>query len=60
MARPVNPLIIDAAQHQELEQMIKRPTTPQLKSWIKWRNQRHAKAHGVERIALHSNILFLV
>ncbi|MCC5022324.1 MAG: IS630 family transposase [Candidatus Synoicihabitans palmerolidicus] len=29
MARPVNPLIIDAAQHQELEQMIKRPTTPQ-------------------------------
>ncbi|MCC5022905.1 MAG: helix-turn-helix domain-containing protein [Candidatus Synoicihabitans palmerolidicus] len=26
---PVNPLIIEAAQHQELEQMIKRPTTPQ-------------------------------
>ncbi|MCC5025055.1 MAG: IS630 family transposase [Candidatus Synoicihabitans palmerolidicus] len=29
MARPVNPLIIHAAQHQELEQMIKRPTAPQ-------------------------------
>ncbi|MCC5023825.1 MAG: helix-turn-helix domain-containing protein [Candidatus Synoicihabitans palmerolidicus] len=31
MALPINPLIIDAAQHQELEQMIKRPTTPQRK-----------------------------
>jgi transposase len=26
---------------------------PKVKSWIKWRNQRHAKAHGAERIALH-------
>ena len=26
---------------------------PKVKSWIKWRNQRHAKAHGVERIVLH-------
>lgn len=26
---------------------------PKVKSWIKWRNQRHAKAHGAERIVLH-------
>ena len=26
---------------------------PKVKSWIKWRNQRHAKAHGVERIVTH-------
>lgn len=26
---------------------------PAVKSWIKWRNQRHAKAHGVDRIVLH-------
>lgn len=26
---------------------------PRVKSWIKWRNQRHAKMHGVERIHLH-------
>lgn len=24
-----------------------------VKSWIKWRNQRHAKRHGVERIVQH-------
>lgn len=24
-----------------------------VRSWIKWRNQRHRKAHGIERIALH-------
>lgn len=26
---------------------------PKVKSWIKWRNQRHAKTHGAQRIALH-------
>ena len=26
---------------------------PKVKSWIKWRNQRHGKAHGSERIVLH-------
>jgi transposase len=26
---------------------------PKVKSWIKWHNQRHAKAHGVERIVTH-------
>lgn len=26
---------------------------PKVKRWIKWRNQRHAAAHGVQRIALH-------
>lgn len=26
---------------------------PKVKSWIKWRNQRHSKQHGVDRIALH-------
>lgn len=26
---------------------------PKVKSWIKWRNQRHAKAHGAQRIVLH-------
>ncbi len=26
---------------------------PKVKSWIKWRNRRHAKAHGAERIVLH-------
>lgn len=25
---------------------------PKVKSWIKWRNQRHVKAHGAERIIL--------
>jgi len=24
-----------------------------VKSWVKWRNQRHLKAHGLERIVLH-------
>jgi len=26
---------------------------PKVKSWIKWRNQRQQKAHGLDRIALH-------
>jgi len=26
---------------------------PKVQSWIKWRNQRQRKAHGIERIALH-------
>ena len=26
---------------------------PKVKSWIKWRNQRHAKRHGNKRIELH-------
>jgi len=26
---------------------------PKVKSWIKWRNQRHRKQYGVDRIALH-------
>jgi transposase len=26
---------------------------PKVKSWIKWRNQRQQKAHGVDRIVLH-------
>lgn len=29
MPRPISPLAVDARQHQELEKMIKRPTTPQ-------------------------------
>lgn len=26
---------------------------PKVTSWIKWRNQRHRKQHGVDRMALH-------
>lgn len=26
---------------------------PKVKSWIKWRNQRHKKAHGLDRLVLH-------
>jgi transcriptional regulator with XRE-family HTH domain len=26
---------------------------PKVQSWIKWRNQRHAKAHAVERLVMH-------
>ena len=26
---------------------------PKVKSWIRWRNQRHEKTHGLSRIALH-------
>lgn len=26
---------------------------PAVKSWIRWRNQRHAKRHGCERVILH-------
>ncbi len=26
---------------------------PEVKSWIKWRNQHHRKEHGVDRLALH-------
>lgn len=26
---------------------------PKVKSWITWRNRRHAKAHGMDRIVLH-------
>lgn len=26
---------------------------PKVKSWIKWRNQRQKKAHGLERVVLH-------
>lgn len=26
---------------------------PKVKSWIKWRNQRHSKQHGCDRIILH-------
>jgi transposase len=26
---------------------------PKVKSWIQWRNQRHARTHGAERIVLH-------
>ena len=26
---------------------------PKVKSWIKWRNQRHSKQHGAERLVMH-------
>ena len=67
MARPIRALAIDSDQMKGLKSLTGRRSSPQrmvidnysthkhpkVKSWIKWRNQRHARAYGTERIVLH-------
>ena len=32
---------------------LRHPKHAKVKSWIDWHNQRHRKAHGVDRVACH-------